>query len=214
MNTPVAIIIAGIFVAAAILVTNHWQLSGTQSDAVRLDRWTGDDSCSRLVIPMSDGQRVHGAWKSGAADAATPSSSAVAHDFVLEFRLVVVLSRRGFLTPGRRFIGLRLRDETPAGAWLAYYRGLPCVAEDPPPGPAVPSCAGKQNLSTRPHRARGPRRVGGHIAVRLPKRHDPRRRRKQISSSRTCTVASRKMMAPPACADDAIIAPRVDQLNG
>ena len=55
MNTPVAIIIAGIFVAAAILVTNYWQLSGTQSDAVRLDRWTGDTVACQL-IPRSDGQ--------------------------------------------------------------------------------------------------------------------------------------------------------------
>jgi len=53
MNTPVAIIIAGIFVAAAILVTNHWQLSGAQSDAVRLDRWTGDTVACQLIPTAS-----------------------------------------------------------------------------------------------------------------------------------------------------------------
>jgi hypothetical protein len=42
MSAPVAIIIAGALIAATILVTNHWQLSGTLGDAVRLNRWTGD----------------------------------------------------------------------------------------------------------------------------------------------------------------------------
>src|SRR5689334_13415304 len=31
---------------------------------------------------------------------------------------------------------------------------------------------------------------------------------------KSCAQVTEKMMAPPACADDAIIAPRVDQLNG
>jgi hypothetical protein len=46
--------VAGIFIAAAILVTNRWQLSGTQTDAVRLDRWTGGMVACQL-IPRSDG---------------------------------------------------------------------------------------------------------------------------------------------------------------
>jgi hypothetical protein len=54
MNTPAAIIVAGIFIAAAILVTSRWQLSGTQTDAVRLDRWTGGMVACQL-IPRSDG---------------------------------------------------------------------------------------------------------------------------------------------------------------
>ena len=55
MSTPAAIIVASIFIAAAILVTNHWQLSGTQTDAVRLDRWTGGTVACQL-IPQSDGK--------------------------------------------------------------------------------------------------------------------------------------------------------------
>jgi hypothetical protein len=44
MNQSAAIIIAGGLIAAAIALTNHWQIAGTGSAAVafaRLDRWTG-----------------------------------------------------------------------------------------------------------------------------------------------------------------------------
>jgi hypothetical protein len=44
MGRSVAIVIAGMSVAAAIMVSNHWQITlhGQQSlVAARLDRWTG-----------------------------------------------------------------------------------------------------------------------------------------------------------------------------
>jgi hypothetical protein len=40
MNTPAAIIIAGALIAAAILVTNHWQVATGPGPWI-LDRWTG-----------------------------------------------------------------------------------------------------------------------------------------------------------------------------
>jgi hypothetical protein len=44
MNQPIAIIIAGALIAAAIMVTNHWTLYTAGNDFVsflRLNRWTG-----------------------------------------------------------------------------------------------------------------------------------------------------------------------------
>jgi len=40
MSNQVAIIIAGALIAAAIMVTNHWQIVSPAT--VKLDRWTGD----------------------------------------------------------------------------------------------------------------------------------------------------------------------------
>ena len=42
MSTPIAIVVAGILIAAAILIAGHWQISiAGPGSAYRLDRWTG-----------------------------------------------------------------------------------------------------------------------------------------------------------------------------
>jgi hypothetical protein len=51
MGTPLAIVIGAAIIAAAILVTNHWQIMRTQEAlvVVRLNRWTG-----RIEMCMAD----------------------------------------------------------------------------------------------------------------------------------------------------------------
>lgn len=41
MNTPIAIVAGAAMIAAAILVTNHWQIAGGQAQVFRLNLWTG-----------------------------------------------------------------------------------------------------------------------------------------------------------------------------
>jgi hypothetical protein len=42
MSTPISIVIVGILIAFAILITGHWQISvAGPGRAHRLDRWTG-----------------------------------------------------------------------------------------------------------------------------------------------------------------------------
>jgi hypothetical protein len=42
MSTPISIVIAGILIAFAILITGHWQISVAGPGRThRLDRWTG-----------------------------------------------------------------------------------------------------------------------------------------------------------------------------
>jgi len=41
MGVPVSIIIGAILIAAAILVTNHWQIEYSSAVVARLNRWTG-----------------------------------------------------------------------------------------------------------------------------------------------------------------------------
>jgi hypothetical protein len=44
MGIPVAIIVGAALVSVAIIVTNHWQLQGSNDAtmALRLNRWTGE----------------------------------------------------------------------------------------------------------------------------------------------------------------------------
>jgi hypothetical protein len=42
LMNPIAIIIAGALIAAAIAFTNHWQISAADTLVFRLDRWSGD----------------------------------------------------------------------------------------------------------------------------------------------------------------------------
>ena len=54
MGTRIAIIVGAALIAAAILLTNHWQMqpAGGGTDALRLNRWTGTiDLC--MLDPKS-----------------------------------------------------------------------------------------------------------------------------------------------------------------
>ncbi len=41
MGVPISIIISACVIAAAILVTNHWQIEYSSAVVARLNRWTG-----------------------------------------------------------------------------------------------------------------------------------------------------------------------------
>jgi hypothetical protein len=47
-----AIIIAGALIAAAIALTNHWQLQGGENGGLLLNRWTGTIAiCGGIKLP-------------------------------------------------------------------------------------------------------------------------------------------------------------------
>jgi hypothetical protein len=42
MRIPIAIVIAGVLIAAAVLIAQRWEISAATGVVYRLDRWTGD----------------------------------------------------------------------------------------------------------------------------------------------------------------------------
>jgi hypothetical protein len=41
MGVPISVIIGACLIAAAILITNHWQIQYSSAVVARLNRWTG-----------------------------------------------------------------------------------------------------------------------------------------------------------------------------
>jgi hypothetical protein len=54
LGTPMSIIIAGALIAAAILMTNHWEIVPTGFTALRLNRWSGSVvACRTDRVPFA-----------------------------------------------------------------------------------------------------------------------------------------------------------------
>jgi hypothetical protein len=59
MNQAAAIIVAGGLIAGAIVLTNHWEVIGTDR-TLRLNRWTGTIvACGPLGLPPSLGGKLN-----------------------------------------------------------------------------------------------------------------------------------------------------------
>jgi len=57
MGKPIAIVVGSALIAAAILITNHWQLQRAANDAtgaIRLNRWTG-----KVEICVIEAKSIH-----------------------------------------------------------------------------------------------------------------------------------------------------------
>jgi hypothetical protein len=64
MGTSISIIVGAIVIAAAILVTNHWEIVSTSGGLLvvdRLNRWTGS-----IEICAVDPNTIHGSEVAGA----------------------------------------------------------------------------------------------------------------------------------------------------
>jgi hypothetical protein len=63
MRTPVSIIVGSALIAAAILVTNRWAITGSPMNlaaVVRLDRWTGAAELCAIDVRAMKGTSVAG----------------------------------------------------------------------------------------------------------------------------------------------------------
>jgi hypothetical protein len=52
VRVPIAIVIAGVLIAAAILITLRWEISAATGVVYRLDRWTGAVTVCTLGQPI------------------------------------------------------------------------------------------------------------------------------------------------------------------